>query len=153
MKRAMPQNLLIALPEFTLPSDFPWRVRFIAAVDDQLRCLRASGRFLPPRFFGYYFQCGHPVGVTGRWTVTLDAVPALTTLPGAIQRATEGHCSIASDSGEIEPDFLLVHDRCECACWLWRFSDGLRFVEATDPVSGDDDRAPGDGEDPKLLGP
>jgi hypothetical protein len=51
-KFTMPDNVLIPLPGFQLPGDFPWKVGFVAMVDDQLRRLRATGHFLPPRFFG-----------------------------------------------------------------------------------------------------
>jgi hypothetical protein len=69
----MAENVLIPLPGFQLPVDLPWRVGFVALVEDQLRRLRATGRFLPPRFFGYYFRANVPVGIGGSWTVSLDA--------------------------------------------------------------------------------
>ena len=34
----------------------------------------------------------------------------------------------------VGPDFLLIHDRFDGACWLWRFSFGRRFIEASEPV-------------------
>jgi hypothetical protein len=146
------ENVLIPLPGFTLPEDFPWRVKFVSLVDGQLRRLRASGRFLPPRFFGYYFQGRDPVAVSGSWTVTLDREPPVTNLPAALEDLTLGQYPIASSAHEREPDFLLVHDRHGGACWLWRFAYGLRFVMATEAVSGDDgglDSA----ENRKRLGP
>jgi|SRR5580658_7660066 hypothetical protein len=146
----MSENVLIPLPGFTLPIDFPWRIRFIAAVEEQLRFLRSSGHFLPPRFFGYYFQGNRPVGVSGRWTVALDAEPALLRLPTALERLTHGHFSICCEAGEDEPDFLLVHDRLDGGCWLWRFAYGMRFVEATEPVEIDGVNGLGNR---KLLGP
>jgi hypothetical protein len=147
----MIDNVLIPLPGFMLPEDFPWRVKFVSLVDGQLRRLRASGQFLPPRFFGYYFQGRDPVAVSGSWTVTLDRQPPVTNLPSALEDLTLGQYGIVSQAAGVEPDFLLVHDRRDGACWLWRFAYGLRFVMATDPVSGDDGMD--NGENRKLLGP
>lgn len=147
----MSDNVLIPLPTFSLPVDFPWRVRFISAVDEHLRRLRATGHFRPSRFFGYYFRGASPMGVSGNWTVTLDAEPPLLHLKAAIDRITKGQFSISSNSGESDPDFLLVHDRRDGACWLWRFEYGLRFVEAVDAVSND--RGTDQAENRKLLGP
>ncbi len=152
----MTDNVLIPLPGFTLPADYPWRVRFVAAVDDQLRRLRASGHFLPPRFFGYFFQGVSPVGVTGNWTVTLDARRPILELPENVDRLTHGQFPIVSESDDKLPEFLLIHDRRDGACWLWRFAYGLQFVEATEAVSGDDDSGNGPSggwENQKLLGP
>lgn len=151
----MPDNVLIPLPGFRLPADFPWRVRFITAVEDQLKRLRATGHFSPPRFFGYFFRGGEPVGVSGNWMVTLDSVRPVCELPAKIDRLTHGQYNITSDARENTPEFLLVHDRRDGACWLWRFSYGLRFVEATEPVEGN---GGGDGTawgwgNRKLLGP
>ena len=39
-RRTMPDNVLIPLPGFQLPNDFPWRVGLVAMVDEQLRRLR-----------------------------------------------------------------------------------------------------------------
>lgn len=132
---AVSDNVIIPLKGFTLPRDFAWRVRFVAAVDNQLRRLRSTGHFEPPRFFGYFFQGDTPVGVTGNWIVSLDALPLLLALPPSIDRITHGQFSICSPSSESVPDFLLIHDSRDGACWLWRFSYGLRFVESTEPVS------------------
>lgn len=148
----MSDNVLIPLPTFNLPVDFPWRVRFISAVDEHLRRLRATGHFRPSRFFGYYFRGESPMGVSGNWTVTLDVEPPLVQLKAAIHRITKGQFSISS-SGDVDPDFLLVHDRRDGACWLWRFEYGLRFVEAIDAVSINKDRGTGQAENRKLLGP
>jgi hypothetical protein len=147
----MSENLLIPLPDFVLPGDFPWRVGFIAAVDDQLRRLRATGHFLPPRFFGYFFQGGVPVGVGGNWTVSLDVREPVSLLPGLLEEVTAGHYSIASRRRDGVPDYLLVHDRRDGTCWLWSFVDGMRFIEANEPVLGGDGFD--DAEKPKLLGP
>jgi hypothetical protein len=102
-------------------------------------------------FFGYYFQGGDPVAVSGSWTVTLDHEPQVMNLPTALEDLTLGQYAIASHSHNTEPDFLLVHDRRDGACWLWRFAYGLRFVMATEPVSGDD--GINNAENRKLLGP
>src|SRR6185436_1849688 len=131
----MSENVLIPLSGFTLPYDFPWRVGFIAMVDDQLRRLRATGHFLPPRFFGYYFQGGTPMAVGASWTVTLENGPELAMLPGSLNRLTLGRYSIASGGPAVTPDFMLVHDRRDGACWLWSFADGLKFIEAVEPVT------------------
>lgn len=135
----MAENILIPLPGFELPKDFPWRVGFVGLVNDQLRRLRATGHFVPPRFFGYYFQGDVPVVVGASWTVSLDpmAQPA-SLLPRMLERMTCGAYSITSGSRETNPDFLLVHDRHDGACWLWSFADGMRFVEAVEAVKGDD---------------
>jgi len=148
----LPDNVLIPLPGFALPADFPWRVRFIAAVDEHLRRLRATGHFLPPRFFGYYFRGEAPIGVSGNWTVTLGAEPSFSQLLTKLERVTKGQFSIASATRAADPDFMLVHDRRDGACWLWRFDYGLRFVESVDPVTGDD-RGTNDAENTRLLGP
>jgi hypothetical protein len=132
----MPDNVLIPLPGFQLPGDFPWKVGFVAMVDDQLRRLRATGHFLPPRFFGYYFQASVPIGVGGSWTVSLDGIQPVSLLPGMLDRLTQGQYSITSNGPETMPDYLLVHDRRDGACWLWSFDDGLRFVESVEPMIG-----------------
>ena len=148
----MTDNLLIPLPGFALPADYPWRVRFISAVDDQLRRLRASGHFIPSRFFGYYFQGDNPVGVSGSWTVSLEPGQVITRLAADLDRITTGLYSIVSTSRNLPPDFLLIHDRLDGACWLWKFPFGLRFVEAVEPVEEGDD--PGfDGAEKRMLGP
>ena len=62
-----------------------------------------------------------------------------------------GHFSIVSAKRGTVPDYLLVHDRHDGACWRWSFAEGLRFVEASEPVFGG---AVSDGaEKSKLLGP
>lgn len=132
---AVTDNVIIPLTGFTLPRDFAWRTRLVAAVDEQLRKLRSTGHFEPPRFFGYFFQGERPVGVTGNWVVTLDESPLLFALPSSIDKLTHGQFSICSESADVVPDFILIHDSRDGACWLWRFNYGLRFVEATEPVS------------------
>jgi hypothetical protein len=145
----MPDNVLIPLPSFQLPDDFPWRVGFVSLVNDQLRRLRATGHFLPPRFFGYYFQNGAPVGVGGSWTVSLVPSRPMTLVTSKLDRLTKGLYSIASTSAGSVPDFMLIHDRCGGSCWLWSFDEGLRFVEAVEPVVG----GWNDAETPRLFGP
>jgi hypothetical protein len=147
----MSHNLLIPLPDFELPRDFPWRVGFVTMVNEQLRRLRATGYFLPPRFFGYYFQASAPVAVGGCWTVTLDAVEPASLLPRMVERLTLGAYPIASQLRDRTPEYMLVHDRQDGACWLWSFAEGLRFVEAVEPTLGNDgwDGA----EKPEFLGP
>ena len=146
------QNVLIPLPSFELPSDFPWRIGFVSLVDQQLRRLRATGHFVPPRFFGYFFRGATPVGVGGSWTVSLDLGRPVAVLPDLVERATHGAYSIVTPRPEAPPDFLLIHDRRDGACWLWSYADGLRFVEAFEPVS-DEDGGSDDAEVPRLLGP
>jgi hypothetical protein len=131
---AITDNILIPLPALTLPRDYPWRVRFIGAVDEQLRRLRSTGHFVPPRFFGYFFQGDQAIGVCGNWVVTLDEETTIADLPGEIDRITQNQYSIASESSDAVPDFLLVHDTHDGSCWLWRFGYGLRFVESTDAI-------------------
>ncbi len=130
----MNDNVLIPLTGSTLPTDFPWRVRFIAAVDEHLQKLRSTGHFIPPRFFGYYFRGDTPVSVSGNWTVTLDPVPPISQLPEIIEYVTQGKYSISSKSRDQLPEYMLVHDRFDGTCMLWSFEHGLKFVEATDPV-------------------
>jgi hypothetical protein len=129
----MTENVLVRMP-FRLPADYPWRVRFVGAVDEELRRLRAAGAFRPGRFFGYYFRHGRPVGVSGAWTVTLDATSVTMALLDAIGEATHGQFSVMALSDDGEPDFMLVHDRRDGSCWLWGYPWGLRFVESTEPV-------------------
>ena len=149
----MIDNVLIPLPGFTLPNDFPWRVKFIAAVDEHLLRLRATGHFVPSRFFGYYFRGNLPMAVSGNWTVTLDLMPPVSQLPEVLEYVTKGQYTITSESRDRLPDFMLVHDRRDGACWLWQFEHGLRFVESTDAVLEAQDSGLDDVKNPKLLGP
>lgn len=150
---AVLENLLIPLPGFALPADFPWRVRFILAVDEQLKRLRATGHYVPSRFFGYFFQGEQAIGVSGSWTVSLDSAAPLGNIPKEILRLTNGQFSIASSARSVLPEFMLVHDRLDGSCWLWKFPYGLRFVEAIEPFDGDDDFGYDDAENHRLLGP
>ena len=126
---------------------------FVALVDEQLRRLRATGHFLPPRFFGYYFQGLVPVGVGGSWTVSLDVKRPASLLPDMLQRLTHGLYSICTRDPKESPDYLLVHDRSDGACWLWTFEDGIRFVEAIEPTTGGGGDGFDDAEKPRLRGP
>ena len=152
-KHTMSDNVLIPLTGFTLPTDFPWRVRFIAAVDEHLQRLRATGHFVPARFFGYYFRGNTPVSVSGNWTVTLDLVPPISQLPEVLDYVTQGKYSISSSARDQMPEHMLVHDRRDGSCWLWKFEEGLRFVEATDPVMEVEDSGVDGAQNPKFLGP
>jgi hypothetical protein len=151
---SMTDQLLIDLPEIRLPRDLAWRVKFIEAVEDHVKQLGVRGHFEPPRFFGYYFAGRNPVVLARHWKVTLDSAPLLSRLRQILDRMTDHRFNISSDSEETPPDYLLVHDRYDGACWLWGFEQGKRFVEAHIPVAGlnpDEDDEAGGG--PKLLGP
>jgi len=112
-----------------------------------------DAHFVPARFFGYYFRGSTPVSVSGNWTVTLDLVPPVSQLPEVLDYVTQGKYSIASPSRDQLPEYMLVHDRRDGACWLWKFDDGLRFVESTDPVIEIEDSGTSDAQNPKFLGP
>ncbi len=128
------ENTLIPLPGFVLRVDLPWTTGFVAMVEDQLRKLRVKGgRFYPPRFFGYCFRNNTPICIGGNWTVNLDADKSALFRKRELDKMTQGQYSISSESAEAIPDFLLVHDRKDGACWLWSFNDGLRFVESHEP--------------------
>lgn len=144
----MADNVLIPLKDFTLPYDFPRQVGFIALVNDQLRRLRSTGHFIPPRFFGYYFQEGVPMAVGASWTVSLEAAGPVMALPDKLDRMTQGRFSIMNPTRHTAPGFILVHDRRDGSCWLWSFVDGLKFIEAVDPVTEGLDVP-----NQKLLGP
>ena len=158
----MTDNILIDLPEIRLPRDLAARVKFIEAVDEHLKLLGVNGQFQPPRFFGYYFAGRHPVVLARHWKVTLDAAPLLWRLRQILERMTDSQFSIATESEDAVPDFLLVHDRHDGACWLWGFDQGRRFIESHEPVStrgvGEDAPVGGErdeegGSGPRLLGP
>jgi hypothetical protein len=148
----MSDTVPIPLSGFSLPGDFPWRVGFVALVDQQLRRLRGTGHFLPPRFFGYYFRGDLPIAVGGAWTVSLDAVPPITLLPEVVEPLIAGPAGFVSLSRETAPAFMLVHDTHDGACWLWTFAEAVEFIQAFEPVT----KIPG-GLDPVVkpgdLGP
>ena len=143
----------IPLPGFTLPTDFPWRVRFVSAVDDHLRRLRATGHFVPSRFFGYYFRGNVPMAISGNWTVTLDLQPPVSQLAEVLDYVTKGQFSIVSVARDRLPDYMLIHDRRDGVCWLWSFETGLRFVEATDPVAESESSEMDSARNQNLLEP
>ncbi|GAB1489835.1 hypothetical protein MASR2M8_22900 [Opitutaceae bacterium] len=128
----MTTNVLVPLPGFVLPPDLPWRIRFIEQVENHLRTMQAKGHFRPPRFFGYYFRNNDPVAVSGNWTVMLEADPLLAPVPRELDRLTCGQFTITAPAGE-DPEYMLIHDRHDGACWLWGFAYGFRFVTATSP--------------------
>ncbi len=150
---SMMDNLLIALPELRLPRDLAWRVKFIEAVEEHARRLGINGHYHPSRFMGYYFAGTHPVVVSGHWTVTLDSVPLLRDLHDVVERVTEHRFSIRSAAEECAPEFMLIHDRHDGACWLWEYAHGRRFLEARQPVLSWSSSEIGADDGPKLLGP
>jgi hypothetical protein len=153
---SMTDNMPINLPEIRLPRDLAWRVKFIEAVEEHVRHLGVTGHFQPPRFFGYYFAGRHPVVLARHWKVTLDAAPLLWRMHHVLEGLTDSQFSIAAKSDDTVPDYLLVHDRFDGACWLWEFARGRRFVEAHEPMQGasEPDGASGDGgaQNQKLFG-
>lgn len=149
----MSDDAIISLPGFSLPTDFPWRIRFIAAVDEHLQRLRATGHYVPARFYGYYFRGNVPMAVSGNWTVTLDLQPPVSQLPEVLEYVTQGRYSIVSSGRDRVPDYMLIHDRRDGICWLWEFERGLRFVEATDPVLEVEDSGFDGAQNSKLMGP
>lgn len=152
----MTEYRLIELPWMRLPRDLAWRVRFVEAVEDHARKLGLEARFRPPRFCGYFFSGPSPVVMAGKWTVTLDHTPLLNEVRVSVERLTERRFSIASPSAREAPEFMLVNDQHDGACWLWDYGHGRQFVEAHEPVSGggheDLPELPGS-DGPKLLGP
>jgi hypothetical protein len=103
---------------------------------------------MPPRFFGYYFQEGSPLAVGASWTVSLENTDPVAALPDLLVHLTDGRFSIVSRTRHVPPDYILVHDRCDGACWLWSFAEGLKFIEAVDPFT-----LGLEVPDRKLLGP
>jgi len=73
--------------------------------------------------------------------VSLDANPPVTLIPGLLEKITHGAYSIESAS-DADPEYALVHDRYDSACWLWSFEDALRFIEAYEPTfkQGDEEK-------------
>lgn len=146
---ATTDNVLVSLSGLTLPSDLPWRVNFVQMVDGYLERLHADQSFRPPRFFGYYFKGEDAIAITGCWTVMLDGCEELTTLRESVEAMSMGQFSIAGPE-DGEPDFILIHDRYDGSCWLWRFGYGQRFVSATEAqegeMAGDDEEQAGAGE-------
>ncbi|HEU5114429.1 MAG TPA: hypothetical protein VFT82_01530 [Candidatus Paceibacterota bacterium] len=137
---------MIPIPGFFLPADLPWRLGFVDLVNDQLRRLRSTGHFIPPRFFAYFVLEGVPVGVAGSWTVSLDREKSSEIRVAELCRLTGGRYLITSDVENTSPDFTLIHDRKDGACWLWSFTEGMQFVESHDPTSD----GPGDEEESRI---
>ena len=50
-----------------------------------------------------------------------------------IDRFTDRQFNFATTVEGGVPEFLLVHDRHDGSCWLWRYAHGLRFLEAKEP--------------------
>lgn len=130
-------NLLVPLPGLMLPPDLPWRTEFVALVQEHLLRMGSGQVSEPPRFFGYYFKDGDPVAVAGPWTVLLDPLAPLINVPDSLDLLTQGQFDVMT-KGSDEPDFVLIHDRRDGACWLWRYRFGMRFVMAQDPMLGEE---------------
>jgi hypothetical protein len=130
----MIETRMAILNGFRLSEDFQDEVGFMALVNDQIRKLRVTGRFLPPRFFGYYFVGEAPIGVAGSWTVVLDPVEPIISLPPLLREVTDGRYCMVSPGKDVDPFHILVHDRYDGACSIWPFSDGQRFIEASEPT-------------------
>jgi hypothetical protein len=75
------------------------------------------------------------MGVSGHWTAELESTPSTRRLLEVIEHATQGLYSISGAGPADDPPFLLVHDRRDGSCFLWSFGNGMRFVEATEPVA------------------
>jgi hypothetical protein len=127
-------NLLVPLDGLRLPRSFPWPLAFIRIVNEELIRLRIVGIYIPPRFFGYFLRAGRPVGVSGNWMAELESTPSTNRLLEVIGHATNERYSISVTGPSDHPPFLLVHDWRDGSCYLWSFANGLRFVEATEPV-------------------
>lgn len=138
----MMEPRLIELPWMRLPRDLPWRVKFVDAVLDHARKLGLEARYRPPRFCGYYFSGDSPVVVGGKWTVTLDETPLLNKVRRSVEAATECCITVPGEAPDAAPDFLLVNDAQNGACWLWDFPHARLFVEAHEPVTGDESEGP-----------
>jgi len=153
----MTDNMIIDIPELRLPRDMAWRVKFIEAVEDHARRLGINGRFKVPRFFGYYFTGHRAVVVAGLWTVLVDDADLLKRLRITVEKITDNRFNIATADEGGEPEFMLVNDSHDGSCWLWDYTHGRNFLEASDPVAMgvDDEDRPGDDPDrgPRLLGP
>jgi len=151
----MTDNIIIDLPEIRLPRDLAWRIKFIEAVEEHVRHLGVAGHFQAPRFFGYYFAGRHPVVLARHWKVTLDSAPLLFRLRQILERMTDHQFSIGAEREDSVPDYLLVHDRFDGACWLWGFEQGRRFVEAHEPVGGrtslEDETVEGEGDGGRTM--
>ena len=50
------------------------------------------------------------------------------------------------------PEYMLIHDTRDGAGWLWTFAQGVKFIEAFEPVIAGE-LGWDDAEKPRLLGP
>ncbi len=130
----MKNTHIIPFECFPLRFDFPYRCGFVGYVNEQLKLLRCSGTFIPPRFFGYYFRNNEPVGVTVGWTVVLDQNLSMKTLLHYLQ-ARYGNENSIECMGDDDPECILIHDRYLSGfCWLMPFREGEEFVARHEPT-------------------
>ena len=152
----MMDNLIIDIPELRLPRDMAWRGKCIEAVEQHAGRLGITGRFKVPRFFGYYFSGSHAVVVAGLWTVLVDDAALLRRLRVTVEQITDHRFNIASREEGGEPEFMLVNDSHDGSCWLWDYTHGRRFLEASEPVATRETAADifdeGNDRGPRLLG-
>jgi hypothetical protein len=66
--------------------------------------------------------------------LSLDLRPPIEFLPSKVHSHTGGRCTISSKRGEVEPPYILVHDRYDRSCWLFPYDRGRLFVESKDPL-------------------
>jgi len=131
------ENILVPLPGFTLPRDLPWRTRFVDIVEAHSEGETGRAPYEPPRFFGYYL-CGDDfVAVAGPWAIGVVETTALERLPDMIDVLTGSRFPMTCDP-EDDPEFMLVYDRYDGACWLWRYPFAQRFLEAEEALLHDD---------------
>jgi hypothetical protein len=129
----MLEHRLAIINNLKLDPDFPESVGFIALLQEHLLKMRITGgRFMPPRFFGYYFRGEVPIGVAGPWTILLTPGELITTVLGIVKDGVEGY-QIQSANSETDPPHVLVHDMHSGICSLWNFEEGIFFVEASEP--------------------
>lgn len=131
------ENILVPLPGFALPRDLPWQTRFVDIVEAQIEADHGEAFYAPPRFFGYYVCGSVYVAVAGPWAVAVAETAALQRLPDMLQALTGARFPMRCESEEV-PEFMLVHDRYNGACWLWRYPFAQRFLEAEEALLHDD---------------
>ena len=51
-----------------------------------------------------------------------------------VEKITENRFNIATRDERGEPEFMLVNDSHDGSCWLWDYTNGRRFLEASDPT-------------------
>lgn len=140
-------NILIPLPGFTLPRDYAWRVGLVDKMTSYLRSLAEQEQagsdpslpavqrtFVVPRFTAYYFKDKQPVALMTFALVNLDRCHPIVHLVEQVDAASRGQYRIVNATGEVDPLYLLIHDRHTGACWLQRFEHGKRFVTAVEPT-------------------